>query len=211
MTNDSNLNTTSPQAGVGSLDDKQLFSFVEYRADAAEETAYSEYSYWKSVWQNFLKRRTAVFMSCVFILLFLFTFIAGPIGNYRYSEIRPDKSKIFIHPNGEYWFGTDNLGRDYWCQVWYATQISIKLSILVAVGEITLWRRDWPCLGLYAQVLTAFYRDLPYSRQCSNHNLSDAGCLDDWPKFLYLDRYTDPIRLDTACTACTQSGVDVPG
>lgn len=35
----------------------------------------------------------------------------------------------------EFWFGTDNLGRDYWCQVWYATKTSIKLAALVAVGE----------------------------------------------------------------------------
>lgn len=138
MMNDSNLNITSTQAGAANLDEKQLFAFVEYQADAAEETGYSEYSYWKSVWQNFLKKKAAVFMSCVFILLFAFTFIAGPIGNYRYSELRPDKSLIFIKPNDHYWFGTDNLGRDYWAQVWYATQTSIKLSILVAVGEIAL-------------------------------------------------------------------------
>ncbi len=159
MTNDSKLNTASVQFGADSLDEKQLFSFVEYQADAAEETAYSEYSYWKSVWQNFLKNKTAVFMSCVFILLFLFTFIAGPIGNYRYSEITPDKYKIFIHPNEEYWFGTDNLGRDYWCQVWYATQISIKLSILVAAGEITLG----VIIGLiwgYVRKLDRFFTEL---------------------------------------------------
>lgn len=138
MTSDSMHNACSMPVGADSPGEKRLFSFVEYKADAAEEIAYSEYSYWKSVWQNFLKRKTAVFMSCVFILLFLFTFIAGPIGHYRYAAIRPDKSKIFIRPNSEYWFGTDNLGRDYWCQVWYATQTSIKLSTLVAVGQITL-------------------------------------------------------------------------
>ena len=41
----------------------------------------------------------------------------------------------FQSPNGEYWFGTDNLGRDYWCQVWYAAQTSIKLALIVALGE----------------------------------------------------------------------------
>ncbi len=138
MMDESTHRTQTVQVGTGGLDERELFSFREFRPEAAEEVAYSEYSYWGSVWENFLKRKTAVFMGCVFILLFLFTFIAGPIGNYRYDEIRPDKSKVFIHPNGEYWFGTDNLGRDYWCQVWYATQTSIKLSILVAVGEIFL-------------------------------------------------------------------------
>ena len=27
------------------------------------------------------------------------------------------------------------MGRDYWCQVWYATQVSIRLALVVAVGE----------------------------------------------------------------------------
>lgn len=155
MTNDTNL-----QVGAPGLDDKQLFAFVEYQPDAAEETAYSEYSYWKSVWQNFIKRKAAVFMSGVFILLFLFTFIAGPIGNYRYDELKPDRSQQFIKPNtDDYWFGTDNLGRDYWSQVWYATQTSIKLAVLVAVGEIALG----VAIGLvwgYVQKLDRFLTEL---------------------------------------------------
>ena len=30
-----------------------LFRFVEYSAEEAERTGYSDYSYWKSVFQNF--------------------------------------------------------------------------------------------------------------------------------------------------------------
>ncbi|HBK86668.1 MAG TPA: ABC transporter permease [Firmicutes bacterium] len=157
MTNDSNTNTVS--ADATGLNEKQLYSFVEYQAEAAEETGYSEYSYWKSVWQNFLKKKAAVFMSCVFILLFAFTFVAGPIGNYKYDEIVPDQSQIFIQPNSQYWFGTDNLGRDYWCQVWYATQTSIKLSIIVAVGEIALGVMIGLVWG-YVQKLDRFFTEL---------------------------------------------------
>ncbi len=138
MTSGSLPDAVSKAPGAGSDEEKQLFSFVEYKPEIAEEVAYSEYSYWRSVWQNFLKKKTTVVMSCIFITLFLFTFIAGPIGHYDYAQIRPDKEKIFTKPNSEYWFGTDNLGSDYWCQVWYATQTSIKLSILVATGEIVL-------------------------------------------------------------------------
>ena len=36
-----------------------LFRFVEYSAEAAERTGYSDYSYWKSVFQNFLKKKSA--------------------------------------------------------------------------------------------------------------------------------------------------------
>ena len=39
------------------MPEKQLFQFAEYRAQDAERTGYSNYSYWKSVWQNFLKKK----------------------------------------------------------------------------------------------------------------------------------------------------------
>ena len=111
------------------------FSFVEYNADEAEMTGYSEYSYWGSVWKNFVKKKITVVMSIVFLALFIFTFVAEGIGNYRYEELVPDQMNAFGLPDSEFWFGRDNLGRDYWCQVWYATRISILLSIVVATGE----------------------------------------------------------------------------
>lgn len=117
------------------LKQDELFRVVEYSADAAERIGYSNYSYWRSVWQNFLKNKPAVIMGTVFIFLVIFSFIALAIGKYQYSELLSDQNQSFLGPSAEYWFGTDNLGRDYWCQVWYAAQISIKLSLVVAIGE----------------------------------------------------------------------------
>lgn len=115
--------------------ENELFHFVEYSPEAAERTGYSEYSYWKSVFQNFLKKKSAVILSCVFLALVIFSFIALAIGKYDYATLRPDTTKGFISPNSEYWMGTDNIGRDYWCQVWYASQTSIKLALIVGIGE----------------------------------------------------------------------------
>ncbi len=117
------------------LKQDELFRVVEYSADAAERIGYSNYSYWRSVWQNFLKNKPAVIMGTVFIFLVIFSFIALAIGKYQYSELLSDQNQSFLGPSAEYWFGTDNLGRDYWCQVWYAAQVSIKLSLVVAIGE----------------------------------------------------------------------------
>jgi len=116
----------------------ELFRVVEYSADAAERIGYSNYSYWRSVWQNFLKNKPAVFMGIVFIALVIFSFIALRIGKYQYTDLLSDRDKTFLGPCAEYWFGTDNLGRDYWCQVWYAAQISIRLALTVAVGEAVI-------------------------------------------------------------------------
>ena len=116
----------------------ELFTFGEYSAEEAEKTGYSDYSYWKSVFQNFMKKKSAVVLSVIFLALVVFSFIALAIGKYNYTELTTDNTKAFISPNAEYWFGTDNLGRDYWCQVWYACQTSIKLALIVALGECVI-------------------------------------------------------------------------
>lgn len=115
--------------------DDELFYFVEYSPEEAERIGYSNYSYWGSVFKSFLKNKAAVFFLVLFLLLVVFSFIALAIGKYDYASLVTDSSLAFQRPNSEYWFGTDNLGRDYWCQVWYATQISIRLALIVAVGE----------------------------------------------------------------------------
>ena len=77
-------------------------------------------------------------MAFVFFAIVIFTFIATAIGKFQYDELRTSMMEKFTSPNSEYWFGTDNLGRDYWCQVWYAAQVSIRLALVVAVGECIL-------------------------------------------------------------------------
>lgn len=116
--------------------ENRLFRFVEYSPEAAERSGYSNYSYWRSVLRSFFKRKSAVAMACVFILIAIFSFVALKIGKYQYTELKPSSAKAFIGMfDKEYWFGTDNMGRDYWCQVWYATQVSIRLALIVAGGE----------------------------------------------------------------------------
>lgn len=118
--------------------DEELFAFVPYNSLAAENIGYSNYSYWRSVFRAFLKKKVTVIMFAIFIALFVFTFIAEAIGKYDYSELVTESSLAFTSPNSEYWFGTDNLGRDYWCQVWYGARISIELAAIVAVGEAVI-------------------------------------------------------------------------
>lgn len=113
----------------------ELFRFVEHSSEEAERIGYSDYSYWKSVFSNFVKKKSAVVMCFMFLAVFLFSFVALAIGKYDYAELEAQSKLAFTLPNSEFWFGTDNLGRDYWCQVWFAAQVSIRLAMIVAVGE----------------------------------------------------------------------------
>ena len=115
--------------------DDELFYVVEYSPEEAERIGYSNYSYWGSVFKTFMKNKVAVLFLFLFIALVIFSFVALAVGKYDYKELIPYSSTSFQSPNSEFWFGTDNLGQDYWCQVWYATQVSIRLALIVAVGE----------------------------------------------------------------------------
>ena len=119
------------------MPEKQLFDFAEYEPRASEQTGYSDYSYWKSVWHNFLKKKSAVIMLIVFLLLFAFTFVALAISKFDVYNLRLDSELMFRSPDGEYWFGTDNLGRDYWSQVWYATRTSILPAPSIRSEQVT--------------------------------------------------------------------------
>ena len=52
-----------------------LFEFAEVDARQAEETGYSNYSYWRSTWQSFLKNRLAVFLLVGVIIIVGFTIL----------------------------------------------------------------------------------------------------------------------------------------
>ena len=142
---------------VNSNDDAR-FKVVEYSPEKAEMIGYSNYSYWKSVFHNFLKKKSAVALLIVFVALVVFSFVALVIGKYDYRNLT-DSSKGFILPNSEFWFGTDNLGRDYWSQVWYATQTSIKLACIVAIGECVLGVTIGLLWG-YVRQLDRFFTEL---------------------------------------------------
>ena len=120
------------------MPEDQLFSFAEYNAQEAEKIGYSNYSYWKSVWANFLKNKLAVILGIAFILMFVFTFIASAIGKYDIYMAPDPMNRMYIPPNKEFWFGTNAIGQDYWAQVWYATRASILLAVLVSIGQITV-------------------------------------------------------------------------
>lgn len=65
---------------------EELFYFVDYSPEEAERIGYSNYSYWGSVIQNFLKQKVAVFCLILFLALTVFSFIALGIGKYHYTD-----------------------------------------------------------------------------------------------------------------------------
>ena len=142
-----------------SNDKKDLFRFVAYSPENAERIGFSDYSYWGSVMHSFLKKKSTVFMLILFLAVVIFSYVALDIAKYDYASLRVNQDIAYLGPCAEYWFGTDNLGRDYWCQVWYAAQISIKLALIVALGESVVGIIIG-CLWGYVRSLDRFFTEL---------------------------------------------------
>ena len=136
-----------------------LFSVAEYHHEAAEAVGFSDYSYWKSVWKIFISKKRVKILIAVFLTLVAFSFVAESISQFEFATLHSSFKDTFKLPDSTFWFGTDNLGRDYWVQVWGATLNSIKLSGMVAIGTCVLGV-VLGCLWGYVRSLDRFFTEL---------------------------------------------------
>lgn len=91
-------------------------------------------SYWKNAWYCLCRNRPALIGLCAFGLLAFFA-IFGPIFSpYNYYETRlPLKN---TPPCSEFWFGTDELGRDIFTRIWMGARISLTVGISAALIDM---------------------------------------------------------------------------
>ncbi|EQB86335.1 oligopeptide transport system permease protein [Clostridium punense] len=133
-----------------------LFEFAEYDADAAERTGYSNYSYWRSTWQVFLKNRTAAILLILMFVIVVFTVIQPYLPNQKVpTEIYTNASGVQLRnqaPNGEFWFGTNSIGQDLWSRIWSGTRTSLFIGVAVGVCEAII--------GIFVGALWGYVRSL---------------------------------------------------
>ncbi|MBJ8325782.1 oligopeptide ABC transporter permease OppC [Streptococcus pacificus] len=112
--------------------DKTKFQFVKRDDFASEVIDAPSYSYWKSVFTEFLKKKSTVIMSGILILILLFSFIYPMFSDYDFNDVSKinDFSARYISPNGEFWFGTDKNGHSLFDGVWYGARNSILIAFI---------------------------------------------------------------------------------
>ncbi|MGG2054338.1 ABC transporter permease [Lysinibacillus pakistanensis] len=142
-----------------------LFEFAVTDEHQAEETAYSNYSYWRSTWKSFLKNRIAIFLLVGVLMVITFTILQPYLPAQKSpTEIYLDEQTGLqarnIAPNTEFWFGTNSIGQDLWSRIWAGTRTSLLIGCVVAIVEAiigitigTLWgflrKLELPITQLY--------------------------------------------------------------
>ena len=120
--------------------DKEKFQFVK-RDDFASETIDAPaYSYWGSVFRQFLKKKSTVIMLGILVAIILMSFIYPMFSDFDFNDVSKvnDFSARFIKPNAEHWFGTDTLGRDLYVRVVYGARISLVVGFVAAAINLVI-------------------------------------------------------------------------
>lgn len=123
--------------------DPALFEFAEYDEKAAENSGFSNYSYWRSTWQSFIKNKVAVFLLIVLVLLLAFTVIQPYLPNQKlptkiYNDEETGLQLRNVLPNNEFWFGTNSIGQDLWARIWSGTRTSLFIGLVVGASEAVI-------------------------------------------------------------------------
>ncbi len=120
-----------------------LFEFANVDTDKSEIAGYSNYSYWRSTIQVFLKNKTAVLFLGIIVILLLFTLIQPFLPNQKdptFIHINPETFMQFrnIKPGAEFWFGTNAIGQDLWARIWSGTRTSLLIGFAVGLFEVVI-------------------------------------------------------------------------
>ena len=108
------------------------FQFVKRDDFASEAIDAPAYSYWGSVFRQFLKKKSTIIMLGILISIVLMSFIYPMFSDFDFNDVSKvnDFSARYIKPNGEHWFGTDSNGKSLFDGVWFGARNSILISVI---------------------------------------------------------------------------------
>lgn len=140
----------------------ERFTYATFDVLQSEHIAGPKYSYWKSVFQTFFKKKWSIFWLVLLLSMTLMAFIQPLLSGYEPAQApninKPDT--WYLKPSAQHWFGTDDRGNDMWDVVWAGTRMSLSIAFIAAAINIgvgivvgAVWgyskRIDPILLGLY--------------------------------------------------------------
>ena len=120
----------------------------------AEAITIQERSPFQVVMRRFVKHRLAMAAMVIMIVIFLITILAPYITSFKVNELNVNDYFLPFgavdEPTGRiHYFGTDNIGRDYFSRVIYAGRISLTVALLSVLISETI--------GIIVGAVSGFY------------------------------------------------------
>ncbi len=110
------------------------FAPLPNRQQAAERITTPPIGFWQDAWRRFRANPLAMVGLGVLAVLTLAAIFGPMLSPHSYS----DQSLIMGDqpPSAEYWFGTDNLGRDLFVRVLYGGRISLAVALFAGLLQL---------------------------------------------------------------------------
>lgn len=115
---------------------REMFERVTEEQQNAEKIRRPSIKYWADVWRRLKQNKLAMVGLSLIILITLMALIGPILNSYTYFE--QDYSNINVKPNSQFWFGTDELGRDLFTRTWYGARYSLLIGVLAAAIDFTI-------------------------------------------------------------------------
>lgn len=107
--------------------DEELFEVIGTKGLDAEKISKPSLTFWSDVWRRFRKNKLSL-LGLVIICVVALMVVFGPmVAGKDYQLI--DYSIKNLKPSAQYWFGTDEMGRDIFTRVCYGGRISILIGL----------------------------------------------------------------------------------
>ena len=129
------------------LSDEELFSHVDHSDLESERITAPRYSYWRSVFRVFFKKKLNIIMLAILALLFIFTYVYPLIFPYdRFANLMDGSAKHLTPAKAfekfgasiHYILGAGAAGEPTFDAIWYGARISVSLAFLVALINMTI-------------------------------------------------------------------------
>lgn len=112
------------------------FTLVDQSTLHADEVVRQNIGYWKDAWRRFKKNKLAMCFLLILLSLIVLSIFAPMLTSKDYMTIVGGSKNI--SPGSQYWFGTDNMGRDLFARIWAGLRTSLTIAFLAAVIQIVI-------------------------------------------------------------------------
>jgi len=109
---------------------------AEERSLAKEQFNFKASSFWKEGFIQFRSNRLAFTGAILLAILFFMAIVAPFFTSYTYYETHLKLKNL--PPSSQFWFGTDELGRDMFTRVWYGARISLFVGVMASIIDLVI-------------------------------------------------------------------------
>lgn len=109
--------------------------FVRTNKKYKEEVSVARHSVWRDIKKELLSNKIAVICLVILCVIIIASFLA-PLSPYDPNVI--DVTHKLEGPSSAHWFGTDELGRDYFIRVLYGGRVSLVVGVLAMLTSIVI-------------------------------------------------------------------------